>query len=385
MAEKRDYYEVLGVSRGCSESELKTAYRKLAKKYHPDLNPDDKTAEEKFKEVNEAYEILSNPEKRARYDQFGHAGVDPTYGAGSTGGGFGGFGGDMDFDLGDLFGSVYGGGGRGGFGGSQNPNAPRRGNDLNATVTISFMESAKGCVRKIKVNRSETCPDCGGSGAARGTKKETCPDCHGQGQKRVSKRTPFGVFQTVQTCPTCGGSGKVIKNPCPTCGGSGRKRAIKEVSVNIPAGIDDGQSICYRNLGDAGPNNGPSGDLNITVRVTKDNIFRREGNDVWCDVPLTYMQAALGDEIVVPTIGGQAKLNIPEGTQNGTVFRLRGKGFPIINSKGTGDQYVRVNVEIPTKLNREQKELIRKLDRALQDKNYTKRGSFFDRLRDLGK
>ncbi len=385
MADKRDYYEVLGVSKGCSESDLKSAYRKLAKKYHPDLNPDNKEAEEKSKEVTEAYEILSDSDKRARYDQFGHAGVDPSYGAGTGGyGGYGGgFGQGMDFDLGDIFGSFFGGGFGGGA--AQNPSAPRRGNDLRATITISFMESAKGCSRTVRVNRNETCPDCGGNGAAKGTKKETCPDCQGHGQQRVNKRTPFGVFQTVQTCQRCGGSGKIIKTPCPTCSGTGRRRAVKEVTVNIPAGIDDGQSIAYRNMGDAGPNNGPAGDLNITVRVEKDSIFRREGNDVWCDAPLSFMQAALGDEINVPTIVGQAKITIPEGTQNGTVFRMKGKGFPVVNTKNTGDQYVRVNVEIPTKLSKEQKELIRKLDKTMKEKNYTKRISFFERLKDLGK
>ncbi len=385
MAEKRDYYEVLGVQKGCSEAELKTAYRKMAKKYHPDLNPDNKEAEEKFKEVNEAHEVLSDPEKRARYDQFGHAGVDPNYGAGQPGGGygggFGGFGGGVEMDLGDIFSSFFGGGR--GFGGNQNPNAPRRGKDLSASVTISFFEAAKGCKRTVRINRNETCTECGGSGAAKGTQKQNCPDCGGSGQVRVNQRTPFGVFQSTKPCSRCGGTGKIIPTPCTACNGGGRVRVSKTVEVNIPAGIDDGQSICYRNLGDAGPNKGPAGDLNVTVRVQKDEMFKRDGFDVWCDVPLTYAQAVLGDEILVPTIDGQVKQTIPEGTQNGTVFRLKGKGLPVLQGKGRGDQYVRVSVEIPVKLSKQQKEQLRTLDATLTHKNYVKRNSFIDRLKDL--
>ena len=383
LAEKRDYYEVLGVNKGCTEEELKKAYRKLAKQYHPDLNPDDKDAEEKFKEVGEAYEVLSDKEKRAKYDQFGHAGVDPSYGAGAGGfgGGFGG-GGFGGFDVGDIFESFFGGG----FGGSartRNPNAPIKGNNLSAQLTLSFMEAAKGCAKEINIQRLERCASCNGSGAAPGTTTETCSACNGAGQVRVQQRTPFGVIQSSRPCDRCGGKGKIIKTPCSACRGLGRVRRSVKTTVNVPAGIDDGQTFVLSGQGDNGVNGGPSGDLNITVSIRPDPIFERDGYDVWCEIPVTFAQAALGDELTVPTIDGKVKYSIPEGTQPGTTFRLRGKGINYVNGRGRGDQYVKVVVEIPKNLNSKQKEALKHFDSLGSEKNYEKRKSFFDKLKDL--
>ena len=292
MADKRDYYEVLGVPKTASDDEIKSAYRKLAKKYHPDLNPGDKAAEEKFKEVGEAYEILSDKDKRARYDQFGHAGVDPNYGAGAGGGFGGGFGGGVD--LGDLFGDLFGGG-FGGFGGGRraNPNAPRKGGDIRVSLVLSFMEAVHGCTKTVSVNRQDTCPECGGTGAAKGTSPETCPDCHGSGYVTVQQRTPFGVMQSSQPCSRCGGKGKIIKSPCSKCHGSGKTSSTKRVEVKVPAGIDDDQSMRLTGLGDAGLNGGPSGDLIVIVTVRPDAMFERDRFDVHVTVPVTYSQAVL--------------------------------------------------------------------------------------------
>ena len=358
----------------------------MAKQYHPDLNPGDKDAEAKFKEVNEAYEILSDKEKKARYDQFGFAGVDPSYGGGQGAYGAGGFGFD---DLGDIFESFFGGaGGFGGFGGStraRNPNAPLRGNDVNISLPLSFMEAALGCKKEISVTRLEGCATCGGTGAKPGTSPETCPDCRGTGQVRVQQRTPFGVIQTSKTCPKCGGTGKVIKDSCPDCKGQGRIRRTKKLEVSVPAGIDDGQTFVLRGQGDQGINGGPAGDVNITVSVRPDPLFERDGYDVWCDIPITFTQAALGDEIVVPTIDGKVKYNIPEGTQPGTVFRLRNKGISYVNGRGRGDQYVRVNLEVPRNLSGKQKDALKEFEKLSGDKNYEKRKSFFERLKDAVK
>ena len=381
MAEKRDYYEVLGVQKGCSDDELKKAYRKLAKKYHPDLNPNDKEAEVKFKEVNEAYEVLSDKEKRARYDQFGHAGVDPNFGAGGAGAGAGGFGG-IDFD--DLFGSFFGGG-FGGFGGSssaRNPNGPIRGNDVDITINLTFMEAVKGCKKTITVQRLETCEACSGTGAAKGTAVETCPECHGTGQVRVQQRTPFGVIQSSRPCSKCGGKGKVIKEPCSACRGMGRVRHTRKLEVNVPAGIDDGQTFVLRGQGDHGVNSGPAGDVNVTVRVKTDPLYERDGYDIWCEIPITYAQAVLGDEITVPTVDGKVVYNVPEGTQTGTVFRLRNKGVPYVNGRGRGDQYVRVFIEVPKNLNTKQKDALRNFEDVLTERNYEKRKGFFEKLKD---
>ncbi len=381
MAEKRDYYEVLGVEKGCNDDELKKAYRKMAKKYHPDLNPDNKEAEAKFKEVNEAYEVLSNSEKRQRYDQFGHAGVDPSYGGGAggfSGGDFGGFSGfgDMGDILEGFFGGAFGGGR------SANPNAPRRGQDIRANVNISFMDACKGKNVQIKVNRMETCDECHGSGAKAGTSAHTCPECNGKGTVKVGQRTPFGVISQTKTCSRCGGKGKIIDTPCPKCSGQGRIKNVSTVEVNIPAGIDDGQTLQVSGRGDAGTNGGPSGDLNLNITVRPDPIFERDGFDIWTEIPITYTQATLGDDITVPTIDGKVQYTVPEGTQTGTVFRLKERGIKKLQRSGRGDQYVKVIVEVPSSLTKQQKDLLKQFEESLSDKNYKKRKSFFDKIKD---
>ena len=374
MAEKRDYYEVLGIQKGASEDEIKQAYKKLARKYHPDMNPGDKEAEEKFKEVNEANEVLSDPEKKARYDQFGFAGVDPNYGAGA--GGAGGFGGGFDFgDLGDIFGSFFGGG----FGGGQrrNPNAPQRGESIRASVSVSFTDAAFGCEKSVTLERSEMCGTCKGNGCAPGTTPEVCPDCHGTGTVQVRRQTPMGVFASNGPCRKCGGTGRLIHQPCPDCRGGGTVRKRKTIQVTIPAGIDHGQTISLRGQGNAGKNGGPAGDLLITVMVQPHDLFRRDGVDVFCEAPITFTQAVLGAELEIPTIDGKVKYSIPEGTQTGTVFRLKGKGIPVLNGRGRGDQYVTVTIETPRNLNKEQKEALRKFSETVGENNYEKRKSFF--------
>lgn len=374
MAEKRDYYEVLGIDKNASEDEIKRAYKKLARKYHPDMNPGDKEAEEKFKEINEANEVLSDPEKKARYDQFGFAGTDPNYGAGQ-GGGFGGF----DFgDLGDIFGSFFGGG----FGGARaNPNAPQRGESLRTSVNISFEEAAFGCEKEVSIDRIEQCPDCRGSGCAKGTTAEVCPDCRGSGVIQQRRQTPLGYMSTSAPCQRCGGKGKIIHQPCPKCGGKGMIRHRKTIKVSIPAGIDNGQTISLRAQGNAGKNGGPAGDLLIVVSVRPHEIFRREGTSVLCEAPITFTQAVLGAELEIPTIDGKVKYTIPEGTQSGTTFRLKGKGIPGLNGRGRGDQYVTVYIETPRNLNREQKEALKKFSESLGEKNYEEHKSFFGKFK----
>lgn len=356
--QKRDYYEVLGVSKGASDDEIKKAYRKLAKKYHPDMNPGDKEAEAKFKEVNEAYSILSDKEKRARYDQFGHAGVDPNYGAGGPGGGFGGF--DMgDIDLGDIFGSFFGGGFGGFGGGGQRRNGPQKGESLRANLTITFEEAAFGCEKEINLNRTEECDACHGSGCEPGTTAETCPDCRGTGVVRVQQRTGGFAFSSTAPCSRCRGTGKIIHSPCKSCGGSGSVKKSKRITVTIPAGIDDGQAISLRGQGNAGKNGGPAGDLIVGVRVKPHSQFRRDGTTVLYEQPVSFFQAAMGAELEIPTIDGKVKYTLPAGTQPGTTFRLRGKGIPELRGRGRGDQYVTVRVQVPTSLNGEQKEALR--------------------------
>ncbi len=385
MAEqKRDYYEVLGVSKGATEDEIKKAFRKLAKQYHPDLHPGDKDCEEKFKEANEAYEVLSDSEKRARYDQYGHAGVDPNFGAGGAGaGGFGGFSGFGD--LNDIFEGFFGGG----FGGSSsrrsNANAPRRGQDISASVTIEFMEACKGKRISVRVNRLEKCPDCNGTGCEKGTSAKSCPDCHGSGRVQVQQRTPFGSITSEQVCSRCGGKGKIIEKPCPTCSGRGSIRNASTREIEIPAGIDNGQTLRVSGAGDCGTNGGPNGDLNVSVYVKSDKMFELDGFDVWTEIPITYAQATLGDEITVPTISGKVKYNIPAGTQTNTVFRLKGKGIKRLNRSDYGDHYVRAVVEIPKNLNKEQEHKLREFDKSLGDKNYQKRETFFSKLKDMFK
>ncbi len=374
MADKRDYYEVLGLQKGASDEEIKKAFRKLAKENHPDLHPGDKAAEERFKEINEAYEVLSDQEKRQRYDQFGFAGVDPSYGAGAGAGGagFGGFDGFGGFgDLGDIFESFFGGGG----GSRRNANGPRRGENLRAGLDLSFEEAAFGCQKEVQVSRIEDCADCHGTGCAPGTTAEVCPDCRGSGQVRRAQRTAFGMMQTTVTCDRCRGAGKIIHSPCPTCKGKGAVRHNKTVSVTIPAGIDDGQTLSVRGQGHRGSNGGPAGDLLVTVRVRPHPLFERDDTSVLYRMNINVVQAALGAEVEVPTLDGKVKYTIPEGTQSGTVFRLRGKGIPRLNSSGRGDQFVTVNVEIPRGLSAEQKELLTELGETLDgDFNKAKKG-----------
>ena len=378
---KRDYYEVLGVQKGASEEEIKKAYKKMARKYHPDLNPGDKDAEEKFKEVNEAYEVLSDSEKKARYDQFGFAGVDPNFGAGAGGWGGGAGGAGFDFgDLGDIFGSFFGGG----FGGGQarrNPNAPQRGESIRMNLTISFEEAAFGCEKELTVDRYESCETCHGSGAAPGTSPETCPDCGGSGVVQTRRQTPMGVFASTAPCSRCGGRGKIIKEPCKDCRGSGMVRRRRKIQASVPAGIDNGQTISIRGQGHAGKNGGPAGDLLVTITVRPHELFRREGTSVLCEAPITFPQAVLGAELEIPTIDGKVKYDIPEGTQSGTTFRLKGKGIPALNGRGRGDQYVTVYIETPRNLNREQKEALKKFAEAVGENNYEERKSFFRKFK----
>ncbi|MFU0832120.1 MAG: Chaperone protein DnaJ [Oscillospiraceae bacterium] len=383
MAEKRDYYEVMGVPKNATEAEIKQAYRKLAKKYHPDLHPGDKEAEAKFKEINEAYEVLSDKDKRARYDQFGQAGVDPNFGAGASGSPFTG-----GINIDDIFNSVFDGFDFGGFGfgGGRrraNPNTPRRGSDSETTVNISFEEAAKGCKKTVSYERVESCPDCHGTGARNGSQPRTCPQCGGSGQVRISQRTPFGVVQTARTCDRCGGSGKVIDDPCRSCSGTGRVKRRKTIEISVPAGIDNEQVLNVSGRGNAGINGGPSGDLHVYVNVRPHPIFERRGNDVWCEMPITFTQAALGASIVVPTIDGRVEYQVHAGTQPGDVFKLKGKGIPKLGGRGRGDQYVRMTIEVPKNLSQKQKDLLLEFDSAANDKNYQKRKSFFDKIKDM--
>lgn len=379
MADKRDYYEVLGVQKGASDEEIKKAHRRLAKKYHPDLNQDNPQADEKFKELNEAYEVLSDKDKRSKYDQFGFAGVDPSYGGGA-GAGFGGF--DMG-DLGDLFGSFFGGG----FGGrsSQRRNAPQRGESIRQSVMLSFEEAAFGCEKEISIDRIETCDECDGSGAKKGTSAESCPNCHGTGSVTQTQRTPLGMFQTQAACPNCRGTGKIIRTPCPKCSGAGRLRKNRKLNVTIPAGIDDGQSIQLRGQGNAGANGGPAGDLLVTVGIRPHPVFSRDGSNVICEIPISFTQAALGDTLQVPTIDGRIEYKIPEGTQTATVFRMKGKGIQNLNGRGRGDQYVRVNIEVPKNLSEKQKKLLREFEENTTDENQAQRKGFWDKVKDAFK
>ena len=379
MAEnKRDYYEVLGVDKNASADEIKKAYRKAAMKYHPDRNPGDKEAEEKFKELGEAYEVLSDPEKKSRYDQFGFAGVDPNYGAGAGGfgGGFGGFG---DFgDLGDIFGSFFGGGSR-----QSSRNAPRRGENVGARLDLTFEEAAFGAEKEVTAKRIENCSVCNGTGSNDG-KIETCSQCRGSGQVYTVRNVMGMQMQTQTTCPQCSGRGKIVKNPCNTCRGKGKVYRNQKVKVNVPAGIDHGQTVRLRGEGNVGANGGPNGDLMVDVYIRQHPIFEREGVHVYCEVPITFTQAALGAEVEVPTLDGKIKFEIPEGTQTGKMFSLAGRGIPSINNpKRRGDHRFTVVVETPTKLSKEQKELLRKLDETMDKKSNPKRNKFFDTIKDF--
>ena len=379
MAEnKRDYYEVLGVEKSASAEEIKKAYRKKAMQFHPDRNPGDKNAEEKFKEVGEAYEVLSDDDKRARYDQFGFQGVDPNFGGGSGfGGGFGGFG---DFgDLGDIFGEFFGGGSRR----SSTTNAPRRGENVGVRLDLTFEEAAFGCEKEVSVQRIENCASCGGSGSADGV-IETCSQCHGTGQVRTVQNFMGMQMQSTTVCPSCNGRGKMVKTPCNTCKGKGKVRRTQKIKVKIPAGVDAGQSVRVRGEGCVGANGGPNGDLLAEVYIKRHPIFTRQNMDVLCEVPITFSQAALGAEIEVPTLDGKVKYEIPEGTQTGKMFVMSGRGIPSVgNPKRRGNHLFTVVVETPTKLTKEQRELLRQLDDTMGSNETPKRKKFFDTLKDF--
>lgn len=368
---KRDYYEVLGLDRGAEDGDLKKAYRRLAMKYHPDRNPDDPEAEEKFKEASEAYEILTDPEKRQAYDQFGHAGVDPSQG-GAGGYGFEGNFGDI---FGDVFGDIFGGGrGRGG-------NGVGRGSDLRYNLNLSLEQAVSGDTLEIRIPVLTHCEDCDGSGAAPGSSPQVCPDCNGAGQIRVSQ----GFFSLQQTCPRCRGQGKVITDPCRSCGGAGRVEKRKTLSVKIPAGVDTGDRIRLTGEGEAGINGGPPGDLYVQVEVNDHPIFVRDGRHLYCEVPISFADAALGGELEVPTLDGRVKLKIPQETQTGKVFRLRGKGVTQVRGGGVGDLLCKVVVETPVKLTDKQKELLREFKESLgdSDRHSPKEKSWFDGVRDF--
>jgi molecular chaperone DnaJ len=365
---KRDYYEVLGLSREASTEEIKKAYRKLARQYHPDVNkaPD---AEDKFKEVKEAYDILSDPQKKSMYDQYGHAGTDPNAG---------GFGGGQDFGgFGDIFDMFFGGGG----GGRRNPNAPRQGADLQYTLTLEFKEGVFGKEMDIEIPKDVECDKCHGSGAEPGTKVETCQTCRGSGQQEQIANTPFGRVVNRRTCTACGGKGKIIHVKCTDCRGSGTVKKKRKIHLNIPAGVDDGAQLRVSGEGEPGANGGPPGDLYVVLRVKKHEFFERDGNDIYCKVPVSFSQAALGDEIEVPTIDGKVKLKVPAGTQTDTYFRIRGKGVPYLRRSGQGDQHVKIVVVTPTKLTDRQKDLLRQFAEVSGGKPAEEEGSFFDKMK----
>lgn len=383
MADKRDYYEILGISKGASEDEIKKAYKKAARENHPDLHPDRvEECEEKMKEINEAYEVLSDPEKRQRYDQYGHDAVGGADGFGGMGGfsGMGGMGGDMSDIFDSLFGGIFGGGGSSR---ANAANAPRRGKDINTGITISFMEACTGKSQEVSIAHMEKCSACNGTGSENEAATDVCPDCHGRGSIKVTQQTPLGAFASSRPCPHCSGKGTIIKNPCPKCHAAGRIRVQKKVNISIPAGIDDGQTLRVSGEGDFGINGGPSGNLNVSVTVRPHPIFTREGYDVHCEIPITYAQAVMGDEITVPTIDGNVKFNIPEGTQNGARTRLKGKGIKYLQRDARGDQYVKLYIEVPKNLSKKQKELLKEFESSLTDKNYAKRKGFFDKIKDI--
>lgn len=385
MADKRDYYEVLGLQKGASAEDIKKAYRKAAMKYHPDRNPGNKEAEEKFKEVGEAYEVLSDDEKRARYDQYGFAGVDPNYAAGGAGGygGFDGFGGFGGFgDLGDIFGDLFGGGSGRRSGGQS---SARRGENIMSRLDLTFEEAAFGCDKEISVPRIENCVACNGTGSADGN-IETCSKCRGTGQERVIQNFMGMQMQSTTTCSQCGGRGKIIKTPCNTCKGKGKVRRTNRVNVKVPAGVNDGQSVRVRGEGNVGTGGAPNGDLLAEVHIKPHKLFKRREFDVYCEVPISFAQAALGAQIDVPTLDGKVSYTIPEGTQTGREFVLRGKGIPQVgNPKLRGDHHFSVVVETPTRLTNEQKELLRQFDGTVSRSVTPKRKGFQDILNDFFK
>ncbi|KPC74722.1 molecular chaperone DnaJ [Laceyella sacchari] len=368
---KRDFYEVLGVSRNASDDEIRKAYRKLARKYHPDVNKDT-DAEQKFKEVKEAYEVLSDPQKKANYDRYGHA--DPTGGFGGGGGAGAGF--DADFGFGDIFDMFFGGGRR------NNPNAPRQGADLEYRLQIEFKDAVYGKTVDVVIPRTETCDQCHGSGAKPGTKPETCSVCQGSGQTEVVQNTPFGRVVNRRICHACNGTGQLIREKCTNCSGQGQVKKKKKINVKIPAGIHEGAQLRVSGEGEPGVNGGPPGDLYITIYVKPHEFFKRDGDDLTCELPITFGQAALGDEVIVPTLNGRARLKVPAGTQTGTEFRLQGKGVPRLRGYGEGDLRVKVRVVTPTKLTEEQKEALRKFSRLCGEYiNQEQSNNFFDKMK----
>lgn len=382
MAEKRDYYEVLGIEKGASEEEIKKAFRKMALKYHPDRNQGDKNAEEKFKEVNEAYSVLSDPELRKKYDMFGHAGVDPSAQAGAGAGGWqgGGFGGFDGVDFGDIFGDFFGGG----FGSSsRRRNAPAKGRDLQHSLNITFEEACFGTSKTINIRKYVKCEKCQGSGAAPGTSKRSCPKCGGTGQVQTIRNSLFGQVQTSSPCPDCNGTGQIIDTPCPDCHGTGQVMKNIKIEVNIPAGVDEGSVIPIRGQGEPGRNGGPNGDLFVVLAVSPHKLFDREGNDLYLDIPISFTQAALGDEITVPTLEGKVSYKVPAGTQPGTIFRLRGKGVADVHGGRKGDLYVKVTLEVPTKLNSEQKKIVKEMGEKVGMDCYKKKSGWAQKLKDF--
>lgn len=373
---KRDYYEVLGIPRDATEADIKKAYRRLARQYHPDANPNDKDAAEKFKEINEAYEVLKDPQKRAQYDQFGHAGVGGQGGFDSGGfGGFGGFGDFGGFGFDDIFDAFFGGG-------RQRRTGPEQGADLRYDMEITLEEAAAGVEKDIRVDRLESCSACKGSGAKPGTSPVTCPECRGTGQVQYTQHTPFGRFMSVRTCHVCHGEGRIIKEVCEKCGGRGKVKKSRKIHVKIPPGVDTGSRLRVAGEGEAGDRGAPPGDLYIFVHVAPHEIFTRHGDDILCEIPISFVQAALGDEIEVPTLKGKVKLKVPEGTQPDTSFRLKGYGIPHLRGAGSGDQHVKVKVIIPKKLNEQQKQLLEKFA-AISGEDIKKQPKgFFDKMKD---
>jgi len=377
VAEKRDYYEVLGIPKGATAEEVKKAFRKIAKQHHPDLNPNDKTAEAKFKEANEAYAVLSDDEKRSKYDQFGHAGVDGQ-GFGGFGGGFGG-----GFDVNDIFENIFGG-----FGGASNSrkSGPQRGANLKYRVTLGFLEAAFGLEKEITISKEDLCDTCKGTGAKVGTDAVKCSVCNGTGQVSQRQQTMFGTVMTNKTCTTCGGKGTIIGNPCPACNGRGKRSKTKTLKVKIPAGINQGEMLTLRGEGEPGTKGGPYGDLYIEVSIRQHPIFQRDGYNTYCEIPVTFPQAALGCDLEVPTIDGPYHYKLKDGTQPGDILSIKGKGIPHVNRNGVrGDHVFKIIVEVPNNLDQKQKELLKEFDSLCTDKNYQKRGSFFTKIKDIFK